>query len=364
MAFEPVAQLDEQYQLLPGLTTDEFAALKADIAERGVMVPIEFDENGTVLDGHHRLRACAELGIVEYPTIIRQGMTEGEKREHVLALNLDRRHLTREQRRDLIAELLRAKPEASNREIAGQAKADDHTVATVRQELQAGAEIPHVEVAVGRDGKTYPSHRPAPVMAPTRQEAEHSLELLTSEEQSKDDPSEDDPIPGFEPPTRAHVANNSGDNEWYTPEEYIVAAREVMGGIDLDPASTAVANEVVGAARFYTAEEDGLAQEWTGRVWMNPPYAQPLMGQFAEKLVAELGNVEQAIVLVNNATETQWFQGMGEAATAICFPKGRVRFWAPDKVSAPLQGQAILYFGDTPARFCEVFAQFGLVVIA
>jgi len=160
----------------------------------------------------------------------------------------------------------------------------------------------------------------------------------------------------------AHVSYNAGNNEWYTPKEYITSAIAVMGGIDTDPASSAAANEVVGAAQFFDAETDGLKQCWQGRVWMNPPYAGELIGQFASKLVEHFraGDVTSAIVLVNNATETAWFCKIVEVASAVVFTRGRVRFWEPGgKLSAPLQGQAIIYLGPDRDWFLESFSVYG-----
>ena len=170
---------------------------------------------------------------------------------------------------------------------------------------------------------------------------------------------------GDEEAVRAHVANNSGNNEWYTPAKYIDLAREVMGGIDCDPATSEIANQTVKAKTIFTAEDDGLAQTWRGRVWMNPPYAQPLMSDFAEAVSAkfESGEIEQACILVNNATETQWFQRMVSVANAVCFPKSRIKFLDPQgKPGAPLQGQAIIYMGDNIELFVAAFKLEGVVL--
>lgn len=162
----------------------------------------------------------------------------------------------------------------------------------------------------------------------------------------------------------AHVANNSGENEWYTPQSYIDAARAVMGGIDLDPASSAIANKTVQAATFHTAETNGLEKPWNGRIWLNPPYAQPLVAQFINKLADELadGHTEQAIVLTNNATETRWWQTLTEDANAICFLHGRVKFLDPaGQPGAPLQGQTIVYHGTHTDRFQDEYGDMGVV---
>lgn len=164
----------------------------------------------------------------------------------------------------------------------------------------------------------------------------------------------------------AHVANNAGDNEWYTPAPYVEAAREVMGGIDLDPASSVAANEVVRANRFFTEEDNGLVQVWEAdSLWMNPPYARPRIDEFCGKLAEDYSahNVKQAITLTNNATETGWFHALAEVGSAMCFPRQRVKFWHPDKESAPLQGQAVVYLGDNVEAFRARFVEFGFTVM-
>lgn len=157
---------------------------------------------------------------------------------------------------------------------------------------------------------------------------------------------------------KPHVVNNSGDNEWYTPAEYIEAARTVMGTIDLDPASNDFANGTVKAETYYTEETNGLTHEWTGNIWMNPPYSGGVISQFVKKLVES--DFTQAIVLVNNATDTEWFRMLTSKAKAIVFTTGRIRFVKRDGAkNTPLQGQAFVYFGKNRLKFVEVFSRFG-----
>ncbi len=162
-----------------------------------------------------------------------------------------------------------------------------------------------------------------------------------------------------------HLAQNTGQNEWYTPDEYIEAARDVLETIDVDPASSSLANKTVKAARYFTIEDDGLTEPWVGKVWMNPPYAQPLISQFIEKLCCEVenGSVSEAIVLTNDSTDTAWFQRASSLAEAICFTKKRICFVSPEGgKGSPLQGQAFFYFGRDVKRFAERFKEIGLVV--
>jgi len=164
----------------------------------------------------------------------------------------------------------------------------------------------------------------------------------------------------------AHVSNNSGQNEWYTPDSILDAARATMGSIDLDPASCPAANKRVKADRFYSVENSGLESKWRGNIWMNPPYAQPLISLFITKLSEEFnaGRVRQACILVNNATDTEWFHCLAANASAICFTRGRVRFIdAKGKASAaPLQGQAIVYIGKSLAAFHKEFKGIGFIL--
>ena len=161
-------------------------------------------------------------------------------------------------------------------------------------------------------------------------------------------------------------AQGTGQNEWYTPQAHIDLAREVLEEIDLDPATSPQAQETVQANTFYTAEDNGLEKEWHGKVWMNPPYSQPAIQQFIEKLIKEYseGRVTEAIVLTHNYTDTAWFHLAASKCKAVCFTRGRIGFLSPEgEKAAPTQGQAFIYYGDNLKKFTESFESIGVVFI-
>ena len=153
-------------------------------------------------------------------------------------------------------------------------------------------------------------------------------------------------------------------DDWYTPEVYLNAVRAVLGGIDLDPASSLEAQQRVQAARYFTAADNGLLQAWSGRVFLNPPYSQPLIEHFVIRLVNEVqaGHVREALLLTLNHTETKWFHVAESAAAALCLTKGRIKFVdARGQRVAPPQGQLFVYFGGQVERFRKVFRAFGSI---
>jgi len=153
-------------------------------------------------------------------------------------------------------------------------------------------------------------------------------------------------------------------DEWFTPAPVLAVARDVLGHFDLDPASCAEAQRNVQASRYFSVADDGLEQAWEGRVWLNPPYSQPLLDQFVTKLIDEVKGqrVTEAILLMANKPIITWYKAL-RACSAQCLWNGRIMF---EHLSGSTQsaqyGSAVFYFGDRVEEFARRFAQFGQVV--
>lgn len=166
-------------------------------------------------------------------------------------------------------------------------------------------------------------------------------------------------------------------DSWRTPQCYIESARSVMGSIDLDPFSSKEANLHVQAHYYFSPEKSALMQRWRSasrrkqyphglNVWMNPPYSAELIGKVtvAFTRAVRCGDIQQAVVLVNNATETRWFQTLRDLASAVCFPTGRIAFVAEDgaQVQGNTRGQVFFYMGRSHAAFLEEFHSYGWTI--
>lgn len=175
----------EQYQLFDALTTDEYIALKDDIKQRGVLVPIEFDDCGNILDGHHRLKAWNELrqeghNIPQFTSVIRYFENESQKRNHIRALNIIRRHLTKDQR---ASQWIAMRQDGmSLRAIAETSGVDPVTVLNAVK--KSGVEFSTPEKITGKDGKKQSSKKkPKPPEAP--QKSIFSIGDAITEQQEK-----------------------------------------------------------------------------------------------------------------------------------------------------------------------------------
>jgi phage N-6-adenine-methyltransferase len=351
--FHPLANL---FPLIEG---PEFEELVTSIREQGVR-EIVWLYDGKILDGRNRYRA-AQVADVPCPTMVYRG---ADPIAFVIDKNLRRRHLDESQRAIVAAKL-------ANMRVGGkEANASIEAVGAVSQ--TDAAELLNVSRSnVQRAKQVLDSGAEELVSAVERGAVSVSLATDLVRNASKEEQREilaafdDKEVIARGKVLKARKLKEfTAEFEWYTPTQYIEAARKVLGSIDLDPASCEIAQETVKAAQFFTIDDDGLKQQWRGRIWMNPPYARGLINDFVGKLISEYqaGNVSSAIMVVHSTTDTSWFQAAARVASALCFTDGRIEFYRPDGDSgSPTLGSAFFYFGPNADRFAEVFGRFGFV---
>lgn len=140
----------------------------------------------------------------------------------------------------------------------------------------------------------------------------------------------------------AEKGGKSATVEWYTPLDIIRS----LGEFDLDPATSLQAIRLNRSARnYYTKEDNGLVLGWFGRVWLNPPYQNPDIRLFMQKM-ADHGN---GIALVFNRCDSAWFQDyvLGRA-DSILFLRKRINFLRPDGTigDSPGAGSVLIAYGS------------------
>lgn len=163
------------------------------------------------------------------------------------------------------------------------------------------------------------------------------------------------------------INQSSGAVEWYTPRAIIEAARATMGGIDLDPASSRIANQVVQATKYFDECTDGLRPSltWTGRVWLNHPFSRQENYFWIRKLIHhyQSGDIEQACCITFASTSEAWFTPL--FAYPMCFLQPRTNYYLPSgkKATGVTKGSVVTYLGSNVNRFAAMFDKLGQIVI-
>ena len=395
---------DEFKNLIPPLPDSEYSQLENDILQNGILNPVlvirdEASNNLTIIDGHHRHAIATKHGL---PIPIKE--MKFSSREDIamwiVKNQFARRNLSKFSKA-LLA--LKMKPVISKRAKENQLAAlkqntidrsvrFDQTVDGINTRTimakMAGVSIGQMtkielianeasdemkQAILNGDlsiNKAYEELKAA--KAPTSESETESPAIEEVEEAPQQsappDPSNQNELKAenqalkeelAELKGKAYNPQGTGNNERYTPSEIIELVKEVLGNIDLDPASCSVANETVGATNFYSADDDGLSKEWTGKIFMNPPYSKDLIEKFVDKLIGS--SIEEAITLTHNCTETSWGQKLIGNAKVVAFPTGRIDCKTPSgDGGSPKQGSMICYFGSNIDKFFDTFGRIGV----
>ncbi len=358
MRFHPVADI---FPLLQG---EEFEALSQDIVDNGLIEAIWLHPDGQIIDGRNRYKACQKVGVEpKFRTWDGKGSLVG----FVLSLNLKRRHLTSGQRAVLALEV---EPffaeEAKERQKLSEGRGKKGPEFFPDLKNDQGDARDQAAIATGTNGRYVSDMKRIKRDAPVIFEQVKAGEITITEGKKK---AFETDSPNIKQPMQVLVSYK--EIEYYTPSQYTESAAAVLGQIDLDPASSELANKTINALHIFTEDDDGLSKEWFGNVWLNPPYgkSQGKSNQevWANKLITEYrsGKVKAAILLTKAAFGYKWFEVLFEN-WPVCLATKRISFL---KIDGTTDGQAkhstaFFHFADPPLLyyFVREFRQWGCII--
>jgi len=380
--------IDKEFKaLIPPLTDEEYKQLETNCIKDGILESIKTWQ-GVIVDGHNRYEIANNNGI-PYKEQEIDFKSRADVIEWIIQFQMGRRNLTEEQKAYLRGkryenEKLRHGGERSKSQKMG---VETHKKLASEYGVSKNTILNDADFAAGVDmvakiapeakkeilsGKSELTKQDVQIIGKSKKEAERQVKAepkgkteaeIDAEIEARAEELAKERLKEAEK-KKPHRAIGTGENEWYTPAQYIEMARHVMCDIDLDPASCEEANKTIKAKAIFTAENSGLDQVWGGRIWLNPPYSRELMPAFIEKLEQEYkaGSITDAIVLSHNNTDTAWFHKMAAISDAIAFPKQRIKFYRGNETAAPVNGQAFFYIGEKHKKFASVFSEIGFVV--
>jgi len=360
--------LEELRDLLPPLESEELEGLEESISKQGQLAPIQLgmfrgkkgeevcESEPFIIDGHNRYNICRKLGLdPTYSENVLDFVHILEAKIWVAENQLGKRNLT-----PFKACMVARTKEGAVKELNLKRKSEGGKV--TKEDAQISAHLDD-QRDYGKNTRNVIANE-AGVSHDTYHKACVVMDRAKPDIIAACRRGEISINAAYKPFTNT-FALGTGYCEWYTPSNIVEAARNVLGFIDLDPASSDKANEVVKAERYYTKADDGLKKDWAGRVWMNPPYSHPEIGYFVGKLVEGFddGSICSAITLTDATTDTKWAHDLFERLSAICFVQRRVKFIQGDtgEPGSPLKGQMFCYLGDNIHGFQKEFSEFGQI---
>lgn len=358
-------------EIFPLMDKDGLHSLREDIRKHKLEVPIELMD-GKIIDGRNRYLACTtEDGPVDELRFV--DVSVADPVAYVISLNLHRRHLNESQRAMVGARAKEiyekdAKDRKGKRtDLQANLPASGGKRRPQHQARDDAAKQTNVSARSVQNAATVIAKGSAKVIKAVDEGRLAVSKAVKIVEKPK--AAQDAVVTQIEKSKQvSRVKGLTGEIEWYTPRMYLDSAAVVMNGIDLDPASSRHAQKHVKAKRFFTIDDDGLAKEWNGCIFLNPPYRMPVIRDFVLKLCEEYkaGRVSQAILLTNGATDTEWFHIASACSTSCCLTRGRISFiqcrdGEMEEKTSPTCGQAFFYFGRRRQAFEKEFRRHGSI---
>lgn len=374
MAIETVEQISRLWPIDSIVVKDrkralgDISMLRESIQELGLLNPITILPDSTLIAGYHRMEACKALGWRFIPVNVvpldKLNAELAEIDENLIRNELhwfDRdKHLAR--RKEIYEALHPETLSVNERGGPGRGHKTSEIISLVSTPTFAedaasktGQSVRNVELSIQR-AHTF-TEEDGEILKQAQVTQTEATKIARLDESDRQTLIEKMKL------KQAHIIRVMGSSEspeWYTPQAIVRLVQECLGEIDLDPCSNSHEHPAVPARMLYTKEDDGLAQPWRGKVYLNPPYGAEIPA-WIEKLVHEyeaLDNVTEALALLPARIDTQWFQPL--YAYPLCHIRGRLQF-ENAHYSAPFPS-ILVYLGNDAAKFIETFKDLGPIM--
>jgi phage N-6-adenine-methyltransferase len=148
------------------------------------------------------------------------------------------------------------------------------------------------------------------------------------------------------PCSASSVHFSSASDDWPTPQDFFDRMNALYGPLELDVCASP---ENAKCPRYYTRDDDGLAQPWDGKCWMNPPYGRTI-GQWMKKAYEESQRGALVVCLVPARTDTAWWHDYATKGQ-VTFIRGRLKFGGHVN-SAPFPSATVVFLPNISDEGC------------